>query len=276
MIKIKIKKPQIKPLNLRSLKWDSTATITFGDVAENHIGMEKIGTEASSGFSYDELIAAKERFERAGATCEFIELNKSLPDGYVADEAAVLIIREGVKYFDIDPDELFKEQLALDPDKKYYDRRRKRVLNKSARFNLCFADHSQEPDYESGKGRIVSFSDIPMLNAIRGRLDEFIGPKAKDLAAEGNYYYDPRKCGIGFHGDAERKKVVAIRLGKTIPLHYQWFLRFNSVGDRVKLDLNHGDMYVMSDKAVGFDWRRSSILTLRHAAGATKYLTTSR
>ena len=31
--------------------------------------------------------------------------------------------------------------------------------------------------------------------------------------------------------------------------------------------LNSGDVYIMSDKAVGFDWKRSSLLTLRHAAG---------
>jgi hypothetical protein len=32
-------------------------------------------------------------------------------------------------------------------------------------------------------------------------------------------------------------------------------------------------MYVMSEKAVGSDWKRSSILTLRHATGAKKFLT---
>lgn len=29
---------------------------------------------------------------------------------------------------------------------------------------------------------------------------------------EGNYYYDINKTGIGFHGDSERKKVIAISL----------------------------------------------------------------
>ena len=28
----------------------------------------------------------------------------------------------------------------------------------------------------------------------------------------------------------------------------------------------------MSDKAVGYDWKKSSIVTLRHAAGCDKYL----
>lgn len=54
-------------------------------------------------------------------------------------------------------------------------------------------------------------------------------------------------------------------------LHYKWWLRFNDVGKRIKLKLHHGDMYVMSDKATGYDWKKSSILTLRHAAGAKKF-----
>lgn len=31
-------------------------------------------------------------------------------------------------------------------------------------------------------------------------------------------------------------------------------------------------MYIMSEKAVGYDWKKRKIPTLRHAAGADKYL----
>jgi len=31
--------------------------------------------------------------------------------------------------------------------------------------------------------------------------------------------------------------------------------------------LEDGDMYIMSEKASGFDWKKRSIYTLRHAAG---------
>jgi hypothetical protein len=63
---------------------------------------------------------------------------------------------------------------------------------------------------------------VPLTAHFRQRLQGFIGPKTQDLACEGNYYYDISTCGIGFHGDAERRRVVAVRLGATIPLHYQW------------------------------------------------------
>ena len=39
-----------------------------------------------------------------------------------------------------------------------------------------------------------------------------------------------------------------------------------------RVTLDHGDLYVMSEKAVGEDWKKSASLTLRHCAGAEKYL----
>lgn len=33
------------------------------------------------------------------------------------------------------------------------------------------------------------------------------------------------------------------------------------------IELNGGDIYIMSSKAVGCDWKSSSTVTLRHAAG---------
>ena len=44
-------------------------------------------------------------------------------------------------------------------------------------------------------------------------------------------------------------------------------------GERMIFQINGGDMYIMSEKAVGNDWKRRSIPTLRHAAGGMKYLT---
>ena len=72
--------------------------------------------------------------------------------------------------------------------------------------------------------------------------------------------------------DSERKMVACVRLGASTPLHYQWFVQGAPVGDRVELLLNHGDFYIMSEKATGFDWKKRIIPTLRHAAGAAKFL----
>ncbi len=72
----------------------------------------------------------------------------------------------------------------------------------------------------------------------------------------------------------ERKKVIAIRLGETIPLHYQWYYKSEPVGPRIIFNnIHHGDIYIMSEKATGFDWKKKNSYTLRHAAGSEKYTT---
>jgi len=168
-------------------------------------------------------------------------------------------------------DGMFAEHLALNVDKKA--KMRGRVVNKHARWNVCFGEANQEPDYEGGKGRVVAFVDVPLLNSIRETvLPKLLGDKAVLLQGELNHYYDNRQSGIGFHGDSERKMVACLRLGAATPLHYQWFHGGLPVGERVQLTLRHGDFYVMSEKATGFDWKKRKIPTLRHAAGAEKFL----
>jgi hypothetical protein len=106
---------------------------------------------------------------------------------------------------------------------------------------------------------------------IKENLHKFFGEKAAEMVAEGNYYYDINKCGIGYHGDGERCRVIGVRLGAMIPLHYNWFLKSKAVGKNLRLKCYNGDMYCMSTKTSGTDWKKRSILTLRHSAGCKKY-----
>lgn len=263
----------------------SAITITFGDQAENHKGMQIIGKMADCGFSNDELEKAKETFEAEGCSCELVNLKERLlatwdnPDGLEIEDASVLIIRGGATHilslaFPGEPEstfDIFEEQAELELDTKAF--MYGRVVNKSARYNLCFDEKEQEPDYENKKGRIVAYSDVPLTAYIRHMLPHYLGSKAKELAGEGNYYYDSSMCGIGWHGDSERKRVVAMRLGASIPLAYQWFYRNERIGDIIRFDdVRHGDLYVMSEKASGWDWKKRIKPTLRHAAGCKKFL----
>jgi hypothetical protein len=147
-----------------------------------------------------------------------------------------------------------------------------RVVEKHARHNLCFDDEGQEPDYENKKGRVVAWKNVALLSRLRKNLGRYL-KDAEQLAAEGNYYYDIKKCGIGFHGDAERKKVIAFRLatGKCEPIQYQWFHKGVPVGNRAVIELEDRDLYVMSEKAVGTDWKKRNVPTLRHATGCPKF-----
>jgi hypothetical protein len=250
----------------------ATYTLTFGDQGENHVGMQKIGVGAQSGFTIAELETAKKLFDAKGYKCELLNLNKLAPK-HKTEEASILVVRNGLQCI-LDktgtPKDFFAEQSSLDMDKKAY--MRGKVVNKKARYNLCFDTESQEPDYENKKGRIVAFKDVNLLNTVKKTLPTYFGEKTNHLIAEGNYYYDPKSCYIGFHGDSERVIVVGIRVGKDFPLHYQWYQKGEMIGQRLEINLGDGDIYAMSAKAVGTDWKKRLVPTLRHAAGFANVL----
>ena len=254
---------------------NKTITITFGDQAENHVGMQKIGEMANTGFNLQDLEIAKTRFEQNGLICSLINLNNYLPEENLdVENAYVLVVRNAInlllRNINNNADVLFNELAALDWDTKAF--MYGRVVNKHARHNLCFDYNSQEPNYQEGRGRIISYNQVPLLNHIKNSLATYI-PRSNNLVAEGNFYYDNTKSGIGFHGDSERRKVVAIRLSGNDcpPMHYQWFYQGEPVGNRVIVPLCHGDMYIMSSKAVGTDWKKKNYYTLRHATGCEKF-----
>lgn len=272
-----------KPLMSKTSKQTSgmidVITITFGDMAENHVGMEKIGkmVDEGQGFNYEDLELIKSNMESIGSRCELVEIKLPDPSLKQDKKAYILIIRDGVNHIlgysgeELKSEDMYNEQARLDVDKKV--KMYGRIVNKNARWNLCFDDKSSEPDYEQGKGRVIAYKDVPVTQTFRTNMSEIFGEKAEDLKGEGNYYYDISKCGIGYHGDSERRKVVGVRLGKTMPIFYQWYYMGNPVGDKVRFDLNGGDVYVMSEKAVGTDWKKRNIPTLRHSAGCEEFTT---
>ncbi|MFY7730798.1 MAG: hypothetical protein ACOVRN_14850 [Flavobacterium sp.] len=255
---------------------NKTFSITFGDVAENHKGMQMIGQRSADGFTLDDLQQMQAWFEANHATCRLIPLHELLDEHCQQDprnQAYILVVKKAANALlgkEDGADMLFTEQDALEKDTKAF--MYGRVVNKHARHNLCFGEAHQEPDYANGKGTVYAFDEVPLLHQIREKLGEILPEKASQLQAEGNYYYNVAKCGIGYHGDAERKKVIAFRLGANIPLCYAWFHNNAKCSDKLTIpDLEHGDMYVMSEKATGYDWRSKSKYTLRHAAGCDKY-----
>jgi hypothetical protein len=252
---------------------NSTWTITFGEVIENHAGMQKIGELSKQGFDIKDLEKAKKYSEEKGYKTEWLELNNALPENVRknSDRAVLLIIRNGIHMLlnssDNDFNSFMQEVFSTENivDKKAF--MKGRVVNKLARWNLCYGEEAQEPDYENKKGRVISFSQTPFLNKIRSQLPNLVGDKGKGLLAELNYYYDISKCYIGWHGDTERALVIGLRLGADFDLKYQWYQNSEPVGEVIKTILHNGDMYIMSSKAVGTDWKKRKIFTLRHSAG---------
>ena len=256
-------------------KFDWTITATFGEVSENRVGNEQIGIKADEGFNHKDLIKAKEWFESKGIVCELVCLNDGLTKGaekntgLKADKAYILIARNGVSAI-VNPDELYEEERNLKYDKKAW--MRGKVVNLKARYALCVAEKGHKANYDEKQGTVLTYDKVPLLKQVREELSNVVGKKGKKLTCELNAYYEADSH-IGYHGDIERMLVVAVRLGVPMKLAFSWFYRYVAISDPIIITLNHGDMYINSEKAVGSDANRPSIITLRHAAGSNKYLT---
>lgn len=230
------------------------------------------------GFSCAELESLQQRFKRHGVVAELLRLTLQLQvkeqDASVPapEEACVLILRQGIpKLLGVDPDLLHSEMFSCQWDQKKLCRRRKKVLNQHARWRVSFDDAGRSPNYETGKGTVWPYSRAVLMQKCRDQIRALLGVKTYPLTINANIYPDVNRCGIGYHGDAERKIVIAGCLGKSKPIQWQWFLRSQAVGQPIRTTTHHGDLYVMSEKATGFDWLSRSKYTLRHAA-CDKYI----
>lgn len=152
---------------------------------------------------------------------------------------------------------------------------RGRVMNKHARSNHCIGLKAQKPNYQKGEGTIHAFHEMPIMGMLRNEFAKF-GMKFEFDVAEGNLYSDGGKknTGIGWHGDSERRKVLMFRLGMnpSMPFYYRWRYQCKHIGQLMKFDIDAGDIMIMSEWAVGTEWKKSSLVTLVHATGADKFI----
>ena len=249
--------------------------LTLGEQSEIHVGCQIHGDGlADEGFSVEELRQIGQKF---GGKAELVMLSDVLPvDAQGANQAAVLHIKGGVDLLMDNAgyaDGMLAEQKAVKYDEYYWDRRRQRKLCKIARHNAVFGDQHIEPSDDYRQSTVIGYDEVPLFKKLRSRLPEVCGEKARNLNSEGNFYYN-HKSGIGYHGDSERKRVICCSLGTPTSLYFYWRTPGSSeVGSRrFEFKLEHGDLYIMSEKSTGFDWRMRSRHRLVHGAGAQTYV----
>ena len=148
--------------------------ITAGEQSENHAGMEINGNGlCQNGFTIYELEEIQKTLGKKNIQSEYIRLDSFLEesDKEGAEPAGLLFIRNGVEELTGEnPDDFLKELLSFEWDKKYWDQRRQKVLNKLARYNVCFGEDEQNPDYENKKGTIVGYENVPILQKWKNSL----------------------------------------------------------------------------------------------------------
>ena len=299
------KNSDIKEATLLKAMASERMSLTCAPGGENHAGMEIIGRMPvkGEGFKATDMEGLGPYFKNLGFDSSVLNLNNLSGQNTIMglgsdDQARVLLLRRWIQAtFEVTTvQDIYKELIADTWDAEYLDKNKYRIeivdgvetkvrgkrINKRARTNLCYvAGREQDPDVWKGKGRIVDLKKKIALNQavdrLRGMIEAGlieIGSKTKVEinVVEGNRYYNLKTTGIGFHGDTERVVVICISIGcDNYPMRWQWFKDGMPLGNPIDITLNCGDVYIMSEKAVGADWKLRSIYTLRHAAGAKKY-----
>jgi len=253
--------------------------LTWGDCGENHVGNQKIGIlqKSGTGITLNDLMNIKQIYEENGGITDLKVFN--VPDDCPhKNNVGVLVLRN---FLTENEQILLHNELNLKTwDSKFLNTRTNKVLNKHARHNLMFQHGvSQEANYEKGQGTIKDIDEMPILFRVDKKVKNIAGEKDDcELICEGNKYRTEakRKCdqqGIGYHGDSERTRVFAISVGGyDYPIQWVLFKNNKPQMSPEKVLLNSGDMYIMSEKAIGQDWKKSSMWTWRHAAGHEKYI----
>jgi hypothetical protein len=258
-------------------KLSPTWSLTVGNGGENHTGMEFLGNlrKKGQGWKLKRLLRAKGILEDIfGLKVDLYNLNQlclagiQIPADKKPKDAYLMVVRNFLKKKVYKA--FIKEMQSYEWDRKYYDTRRKKVLNKLARANVCWGPKGRKPDYENKKGTIIGYDQSPLVLRLKQVVEILM--QDKDLVVEGNQYDDVKKNGIGGHGDTERVCVACLRLGEAMMMKFGMFWNCLLRGKPFQTLINGGDLYFMSEEAVGAEWKCRSKWIWRHAAGAPKYL----
>ena len=266
-----------KPAAKAAKTLNPTWSLTIGNGGENHTGMEFLGNLRKKGQGWDlaRLLYAKDVLENIfDKQVDLYNLNKECLEGVTIPKAskpkdAYLMVVRGFLTDRVHKN-MIKELGSYKWDRKYWDTRRQKVLNKLARANVCYGKEGRAANYAEGKGTIMGFDQSPLV----GNLLQVIEILMKDegLIVEGNQYDDVSKNGIGPHGDTERVCVACLRVGASMPMKFGMFWNCKVRGKPFETIINGGDLYFMSEEAVGAEWKSRSKWIWRHCAGAPKYL----
>ena len=263
------------------------AVLTFSCFAEGHVGMKieknQIAKDGKNrALTAEDLFTLQLKLDFDGA--EMVTLRQDI--GGREQKAYVLVLRNGMQHLGVDKDVLLKQiQEVPAVDKQMLNTRQNKVQNKLKRHNLNIGDKIIKADIAKGQSTMYNFK-CTFLSEAKKLRDAFtkMGKENKletmtNLLAEANIYYaDEYKknhyCGIGYHGDAERPNspVIGCNVGKTRYLSFRSFYKSRYYRDETRIKLNHGDIYFMSEHAVGVNWKKSGSVVYRHRAGSLKFL----
>lgn len=249
-------------------------TISLSESVSHGNDMWRIGIKSETGFSNDELITFF--YSLPQGSCELINLKDILPTTlHDIPDAYILIIR--CIYLEY-ANKIFSTMVNVESSNEegnitgiQWDNQRfnkDKIVENKLHSKLLFLDIGSEykvpfNPFEK-RGTIYNVRRIPELFRFATEMSSLL---MRSFYIEGTNYYNTNECYSPLSQNKESKHVVNLHLGSSIPLHFRWFHNTTEVSNVKSIQLNHGDVYLMNEIALGAAKESKTKLFLKHGIG---------
>lgn len=252
----------------------SAITISLSESVSHGNDMWRIGIKSKTGFSNDELLRIF--YSLPQGLCDLINLKDVLPTTlYEIPDAYILIIRS--MYLEY-ANKIFNTMVNIESSNEdgnitgvQWDNQRfnkDKIVTNKLHSKLLFLDIGSEYKVQFNhfekRGTIYNVRRMPELFQFATEMTSLL---MRSFYVEGTNYYNTNECYSPLSQNKESKQVVNLHLGNSIPLHFKWFHNTTEVSDLVSIQLNHGDVYIMNEVALGSVKESKSKLYLKHGIG---------
>ena len=220
--------------------------VTFNDYYATKKGGKMYGKPYSQGFSGNQLRQIQSQFEAKGCLCEWVYLNQSLEGWLEAENAALLVIRGGMKALGVSGAKLFSELNCSEWPSSTSGSRTS--ISKGSRKLLV--DEEPSAEGESGGGVVaekIGTAGSKLREAIQAAFH--LEPDSPLIGDAWRLQDVTDRCTIPFH-ELHSKISVGVHAGHPLQLHFRWRYRGKLVSDPVSVMLQSGDIYIITDQRV--------------------------
>lgn len=253
--------------------------LTFCETAKHGKDMQSIGTICDSGFTNEHLLWYNNNLNQPD-NVKIYNVKDSLPSTlYQIPDCYVLVIKG---YFKDQSDDLLRTLLTQESSDGSsitgvnWDCHRivnDKILENKLGYKLLFCDLGNSWKYpfstREKRGTIYNSRMIPSLFSVQSVLEKQLGVLS---VVDATYYYNINDCFTPLHQVKDRKKFVGLGLGATVPLQFKWFKDSIQCSDTTSIQIEHGDLYIISESAAGMIKEKQTKLYLKFGIGTNQSL----
>lgn len=239
--------------------------LIFSDTVNHGRGMQNFGMTSNSGFKNEDIIRMYSSLDPN--TAELHNIKNILPKTlYEIPDAFILVMRQKLKD---NADEILPifNNLLWDSQRLQNGK----LVESKINNKLLFCDLNDlellPANFNEKYGTIHNINRMDALMKLYKIIESNF---SSNLYAEGIAFNDLNECYVPMGQEKDKKKIIGLHLGSSFPLNFRWYHKTEKVSDPYQINLNHGDLYIMSEMAAGLNKESKTKLYIKHGHGFNK------